>query len=248
MKKHLTLSILRDRGFDKDWYGLLVDNLGTDFGDETPLTLSKILELNGILYCLWVFQFFDECHRDVLKRIAIELAIYCAEDVLLIYEKAYPENDSPRKAIAAAHVWFDDTNDETARAAYASAKAAYAAAYAAGQAAAYASAKAVDDAAKYAVKASAYAYAQAAAYAAAYTADAAADVSKAVASVAADAVAKAADASNAAAYATADAAKAAYATADAADASYFAYAAYAIFVSKAKYAQYLKTLLEKYGF
>ena len=248
MKKHLTLAILRDGGFDENQYEILVEKLGPDYSDETPLKLSKILELTSISPCLRAFQYFDEQYNEVLKKIAVKLAVYCSADVLPIYEKKYPHDEKPRAAIAAARAWLAAPNDETARAAYAAAETAYAAAYAAGQAAAYASAKAVDDAAKYAVKASAYAYAQAAAYAAAYTADAAADVSKAVASVAADAVAKAADASNAAAYATADAAKAAYATADAADASYFAYAAYAIFVSKAKYAQYLKTLLEKYGF
>jgi len=117
MKKHLNISILRDGGFDENQYEILVDNLGTDYSDETPLTLSKILELTSISPCLWAFQYFDECHHEVLKKIAVELAIYCAADVLPIFEKEYPNNEIPRKAIAAARAWLDDPNDETAKAA-----------------------------------------------------------------------------------------------------------------------------------
>ena len=117
MKKHLNISILRDGGFDENQYEILVEKLGSDYGDETPLTLSKILELNEISGCLRAFQYFDECHHEVLKKIAVELAVYCAADVLPLFEKVYPNNEIPRKAISAARAWLDDPNDETAKAA-----------------------------------------------------------------------------------------------------------------------------------
>jgi len=128
MEKHLNLSILRDGGLDENQYEILVEKLGSDYGDETPLTLSKILELNEISDCLCVFQYFDECHHEVLKKIAVELAVYCAADVLPLFEKEYPNNEIPRKAIAAVRAWLDDPKDETAAAAaYAALAARYAA-------------------------------------------------------------------------------------------------------------------------
>jgi hypothetical protein len=116
-----------------------------------------------------------------------DLAIGCAEIVLAIYEKKYPDNKAPREAIQAAKdylagtIGIDELNIKR-RAAYA---AAYADAYAA----------AADAAAAYAAYADAYA---AAAYAAAYAADAAyaaayaADAAYAAAAYAADAAAYAA--------------------------------------------------------
>ena len=124
MKKHLTLAILQKNRFDENRYEILVEKLGPDYSDETPLTLATILELNEISDCLCVFQYFDECHHEVLKKIAVELAVYCAADVLPIFEKVYPENDSPRKAIAAARAWLANPNDETAKAATEAAEAA----------------------------------------------------------------------------------------------------------------------------
>jgi hypothetical protein len=105
-------------------------------------------------------------------------AIYAADQVIGIYEKKYPNNDKPRKAIEAAKAVLANDTEETraAAAAYAS----YAAAYAAYAAAAYAAAYASYAAAAYAAgayaasAAAAYAAAAAAAYAAAAS-DAAAD-------------------------------------------------------------------------
>ena len=85
------------------------------------------------------------------KRLAIQLAIFCAERVLPIFEARYADDDRPREAIAAAR---DAAADAAAYAAAADAAAAYAYAAAAADAAAYAAA--------YAAAAAAYAYAYAA--------------------------------------------------------------------------------------
>jgi hypothetical protein len=100
------------------------------------------------------------------------IACECAELVLPIFEKAYPKDDRPRKAIEAARAYALNPSKETAyaaNAAYASNAAAFAAAKAAAKAAAYAAyaAYAAAKAANAAVKA---AYAADAAYAA-YAAD-----------------------------------------------------------------------------
>ena len=108
------------------------------------------------------------------KKDSVALAVYAAELVIDIYEKKYPKDDRPRKAIEAAKYWLKHPH---AAAAYADADAAAyaaaaAAAYAAGAAyagagAAYAGATYADAAAYAAYAAAAYAAAAAAAYAAA---------------------------------------------------------------------------------
>ncbi len=108
------------------------------------------------------------------KKDSVSLAIYAAELVIDIYEKKYPNDDRPRRAIEAAKAYLKKPS-QTADAAYAAADAAYAAADAA-HATAYA-AHATADAAHataYAAHATAYA-AHATAYAAHATAYAAHD-------------------------------------------------------------------------
>ena len=62
----------------------------------------------------------------------VQYAIYAAEQVIDIYEKKYPDDDRPRKAIEAAKNYLKDKSKKKADAAYAAyaAHAAYAAAYA----------------------------------------------------------------------------------------------------------------------
>lgn len=96
-------------------------------------------------------------------------AIFAAEQVIGIYEKKYPEDNRPRKAIEAAKEYLKLKTAYAADAARAAARAAAsaaAAAYGAADDAAYAAARAADNAAS-----AAYAAADGAAYAAAYAAD-----------------------------------------------------------------------------
>ena len=72
----------------------------------------------------------------------VSYAVYAAEQVLDIFEKKYPEDKRPRKAIEAAKKCIDNPTEKNRRAAYA-AYAAYAAA-AASEYTAYAAASAVD--------------------------------------------------------------------------------------------------------
>ncbi len=116
------------------------------------------------------------------KKESVKLAIFSARLVLSGFEKKYPNDDRPRKAIEAAETWVKNPTAKNRAAAYAAADAAaYAAAYA-------------DYAAVYAAADAAYA-----AYAAAYAARAAARADYAAAYAAADAAYAAADAARAAA-------------------------------------------------
>ena len=113
------------------------------------------------------------------KEESVKLAIFSAELVIDIYEKQYPNDDRPRKAIEAAKAYLKDPSDAAAYAANAAAYGAYAA-----------------NAAAYAANAAANA-ANAAAYGAAYAANAAANAANAAA-YGANAAANAANAANAA--------------------------------------------------
>jgi hypothetical protein len=99
------------------------------------------------------------------KPNCVRYAIFAALEVIGIYEKKYPDDTRPRKAIEAAKAWLDDPNDKTK--ADAAADAAYAAAvdaaYASAADAAYAAAAAAH--AAHAAAATAYAAAAYAAYA-----------------------------------------------------------------------------------
>jgi hypothetical protein len=123
------------------------------------------------------------------KKQNVLYAIFATEQVLDIFEKKYPSDKRPRKAIEAAKNYLKNPCKETKDAAYAaaaaSAYAAAAAAYAAAAASAYAAAAAAY-AAAYAAADAAYAAAYAAADAAYAAAYAAADAAYAAAYAAAD--------------------------------------------------------------
>ncbi len=128
--------------------------------------------------------------RLMTRKQKICYAIFAARQVLGIFEKKYPKDDRPRKAIEAAEKCLEDDSEQIKNAAAAAASAAASAVYAV---------------TAYAADAADAAYAAAyAAYAAAYAADAAYAVGCGAAYAAADAAADAAYAAYAA-YAAADA-------------------------------------------
>ena len=114
----------------------------------------------------------------VMERIQyLQCAVFAAEQVLGIFEKKYPTDDRPRKAIDSARKCLENNSEENRGAAYVAANAAADVAYAAADAAAHAAAYAAD-AAAHAAYWAAYAAADvayAAAYVATYASDAAAN-------------------------------------------------------------------------
>ena len=124
-------------------------------------TLKKLIKEDRNDWANWLIV------RLMTHDQKVRYAIYAAEQVLSIYEKKYPADDRPRKAIQAAKNYLKNKSTKNKQAA--------AAAYAAAAAdAAYAAAGAYDAAAAAAYTAYAAAYAAAAAAAAAGAYDAAA--------------------------------------------------------------------------
>ena len=200
------------RKLTKEW--LLEQNPCSDglaFADSCGFDFAKIWQTcDREDWLIWLLRKAGLLDKPTSVRLAIE----CAEHVLEHFEKKYPNDKRPRKAIEAARKWLEDPT------ASASASAAYAASAASASAsAAYAAASAAASAAYAAASAAASASASAAS-ASASAASAASSASAAWAS--SGCAAYAADASGCAAYAAdayAASASAAYAAASAAWAS-----------------------------
>ena len=113
--------------------------------------IEKLIEAEKTDWAWWYLK------KVLPKEQSVKIAIYAAEQVIKAFEKKYPEDDRPRKAIEAAKAYSKNPCNETA---YAAVDVTYAAANAAATAAAEAAAEA-------AYAATAAAYAAYAAYAAA---------------------------------------------------------------------------------
>ena len=120
----LVTSLCRLRKFNacSGRYAHLVDKLGPEWGDKDDINLLDILKHNGTDDCLWAL-YATVKHPEVYRVIRLMAADF-AEAVLPIYEKEYPKDDRPRKAIKAAR---DFANGEITAAARAAARAAWAA-------------------------------------------------------------------------------------------------------------------------
>jgi hypothetical protein len=168
----LTEKFLRiDNHACEEGYQWWLDN---DQPSDLLPTLYKLTEDNHNDWANWVIV------RFMTHEQKVQYAIFAAEQVIDIYEKKYPTDGRPRKAIEAAKNYLKDKSLTNKEAAYAAAHAAahaydaaaYTTAYAAAHATAYAAAHAAAhayDAAAYAAYA-AHAAAHAAAYAAAHAA------------------------------------------------------------------------------
>ena len=108
-------------------------------------------------WLLW----FARRKEIISKPQAVTIAVAAAAHVLPLYERKYPDDQRPRKALAVATQWLQNPTKEAAAAAKASADAAYAA-YAYAAKAVYAGAANAADAAANANAADAAAYAAAA--------------------------------------------------------------------------------------
>ena len=167
-------------------YDLLRKTLGKGYGDNTPIKFSQIIESNGLDDALWCLRSICPKHEKDVRLFAAD----CAERVLCLYEKDYPDDTRVRDCINAVREFANGkiSQEELARADAARADAARAAAGAAAWAAADAA-----DAAAWAAAAAARA-ARAAWTAAAWAAAAdAADAADAAAWAAADDAARVAE-------------------------------------------------------
>jgi hypothetical protein len=97
-KLSTTLKGLRDASACKPRYAYLRKSLGPKYGDTTPITMLQILEHNGRQDTLWAI---DNC-IDGGDKILRFFACDCAEHVLPIWEKQYPNDQRVKRCILVA--------------------------------------------------------------------------------------------------------------------------------------------------
>ena len=135
--KRVTLSQLNGLGACKDGIDSFVETFGKLA--DTNKVFASLIKGEKLDWANWLIV------RLLNRKDGIRYAIYAAEQVIEIFEKKYPKDDRPRKAIEAAKAVLKKNNVKTRAAAYdasaaanaasnaanAASNAAYAAAYAA---------------------------------------------------------------------------------------------------------------------
>jgi hypothetical protein len=96
IKKNSPCGLLEPENIEKGW-GKLLNHLNKTEADDEVLELRTILESNGLNHTIWAFQAVDGKDKEIRL-----FAADCAELVLPIYEKRYPDDNRPRFAIQAA--------------------------------------------------------------------------------------------------------------------------------------------------
>ena len=148
MIHHTTLSELRKHNCS--FLDKLVSALGPDWGENTPIPLTKIIETNGIKDAIWALR--ANLHPDAEKESRL-FACDMAERVLPLFEKQFPLDERPRKAIEISRLFAEGkaTKEELGKARDDAAHAAaYHASYAAANNAAHDAAHDAADAANHA--------------------------------------------------------------------------------------------------
>ena len=126
---HTTLKQLREVNACTERYTFLRKAIGPKYGDKKPITMTQILDLNGMDDCLWAISHTQNGAGEKLLRL---FACDCAEHVLPIFDKKYPKDARPRECIAVARRYANgEASNEEMAAARDAAGAAWAAAWAA---------------------------------------------------------------------------------------------------------------------
>jgi hypothetical protein len=114
-----TLALLKSANACTERYRHLCKALGgvTAWGADTPIPLLKILDTNGLYDALWALSAVPEHEQPLRDRLARIFACDCAERVLPIFEREFPNDARPRTAIAVARRFAAGDATEAERAA-----------------------------------------------------------------------------------------------------------------------------------
>ena len=117
----ITLNQIRQHDPCKSGWEKLLRSLPDNMPLDKPFDFRHIIESNGIVDAIWALKCIDN------KELCVRFTVKCAESVLHIFEKIYPNDKRPRQAIEAAKKWLDNPSSEIATAATDAFDAAYAA-------------------------------------------------------------------------------------------------------------------------
>jgi len=102
MNLQTTLNIIRAAKPCADGWAKLLKSLPADHDHDTPIAFSHILESNDLNDALWALRSVMPAQEEERDREARLFACDCAENVLPIFEKRYPEDIRPRKCVEVA--------------------------------------------------------------------------------------------------------------------------------------------------
>jgi hypothetical protein len=92
-----TLNKIKAHSPCEDGWNKLLNHLNKTQSDDEPLSIATILQSNGIRDAVWALCAVEGKDKEIRL-----FAADCAESVLHIFEKQYPNDGRPRKAIQAA--------------------------------------------------------------------------------------------------------------------------------------------------
>ena len=142
-----TLNKIREHSPCKESWITLNKELGSDYGGDTELKFSQLIDILDLDDALWCLRSICPEHDKEVRLFAAD----CAERVLHIYEKKYPKDTRMRDCINTARLFANgEATQEQLAAARAAARAAAGAAAGAARAAAWAAAGAAARAAAWA--------------------------------------------------------------------------------------------------
>ena len=112
---YTTFRLVREAGACKNHYRQFAKAVGgvKAYGQDTPIPLIKILEINGLNDALWALRAVlpeEKASRDRMARL---LAADFAEHVLHLYERQYPEDNQCRQAIETARQYAEGQATDT---------------------------------------------------------------------------------------------------------------------------------------
>lgn len=107
-----TLDRIKDNHPCGDGWRKLIRSLNKTKADDASVSIRHIIESNGIADAIWALRAVDGHDREIRLYVA-----WCAEQVLPIYEKEYPNDNRPRLSIQAAKDYANGLIDDAARAA-----------------------------------------------------------------------------------------------------------------------------------
>ncbi len=107
MKLATTLAILRRHSPCTQRWEKLLRHLGKGFPADKHIAFEAILESNGLDDAMWALRGVlpeQEGGRDRLARL---FACECAESVLSLFERKFPNDNRPREAIRVARAFAE---------------------------------------------------------------------------------------------------------------------------------------------
>lgn len=88
---------------DKDLWEKLLKHLDKTEADNESLSLTTILEINGLPDAIWCLRCLPKKHAKTIRLFACDIA----EHVLHFFEDKFPEDERPRRAINMARLYTE---------------------------------------------------------------------------------------------------------------------------------------------